>query len=101
MSDIIHLSTKAINIPKPRVCLTTFRLLMKEEKLSTLKGAKGERIRVQKTKKFPFFGVYLWLRKRFDSTPKRYRAFKWKKDELFHSSTKTTFWNDYEVVGLE
>ena len=58
-------------------------------------------MRVQKTKKFPFFGVYLWLRKRFDSTPKRYRAFKWTKDELFHSSTKTTFWNDYEVVGLE
>ena len=76
MSDIIHLSTKAINIPKPRVCLTTFRLLIKDEKLSTLKGAKGERMRVQNAKKFSFSSVYLWLRKRFDSTAKKYRAIK-------------------------
>ena len=46
MTGIVYLSKNAINIPKPRVCLTTFRLLIKDEKLSTLEGAKGERMRV-------------------------------------------------------
>ena len=77
MSSIFYLKKNAINIPKPRVCLTTFRLLIKDEKLSTLKAAKGERMRIQKTKKFSFSSFYLWLRKRFDSTAKKYRAIKW------------------------
>ena len=46
MTGIVYLSKNAINIPKPPVCLTTFRLLIKDEKLRTLEGAKGERMRV-------------------------------------------------------